>query len=184
MTQPQSNSEESTRFGAMPTLWLAILLIIFDQLTKAVANHYLVFGEPLAIIPHLNLTLVYNYGAAFSFLADMGGWQKWFFSFFGLLVSVGLMVWLAKMPRAWTVEVVAINFILSGAIGNVIDRMIEGRVTDFVDFYIGTWHYATFNVADIAISLGAGLFILSEFWLKPRAEKRTQQGKKAKESEE
>ncbi len=75
----------------------------------------------------------------------------------------------------WSAETVGINLILSGAIGNVIDRILFGRVTDFVDFYIGSWHYATFNVADMAINIGAGLLILSEFWLKPRREKRAVQ---------
>lgn len=157
---------------ALKTLWLAVLLIGLDQLAKYWANSALVFGEPLAILPSLNFTLVYNYGAAFSFLADMGGWQRWFFSALALAVGGGLIVWLAKLPSVWTAEVAGINLILSGAIGNLIDRMVAGRVTDFIDFYIGSWHYATFNVADIAISLGAVLLLLSEFWFKPRQLKR------------
>ena len=153
---------------ALKTVWLAIILIVVDQLTKYWVNQTLVLGEPVAVIPFLNLTLVYNYGAAFSFLADMGGWQRWFFSGLALVVGGALLIWLAKLPKVWTVEVVAINLILSGAVGNLIDRMVAGRVTDFIDFYIGTWHYATFNVADIAISVGAVLLIAWEFWLKPK----------------
>ncbi len=156
---------------AIKTVWLSILVIVLDQLTKLWAVDSLVFGEPVAVIPNLNWTLAYNYGAAFSFLADMGGWQRWFFSGLAFAMSAILLVWLTKLPNKFTVETWGINLVLGGAIGNVIDRVLEGRVTDFIDFYIGTWHYATFNVADIAITVGAGLLILSELILKPRAEK-------------
>lgn len=158
---------------ALVTVWFALILIIVDQLTKYWVNQALVLGEPVAIMPYLNFTLVYNYGAAFSFLADMGGWQRWFFSGLALIVGGGLLFWLARLPKGWTVEVLGINLILSGAVGNLIDRIIAGRVTDFIDFYIGGWHYATFNVADIAISVGAALLLLSEFWLKPRQQKQS-----------
>jgi signal peptidase II (EC:3.4.23.36). Aspartic peptidase. MEROPS family A08 len=161
--------------SALKTLWLAVVLLVLDQLTKYWANTGLTLGEPVAILPHLNFTLVYNYGAAFSFLADMGGWQRWLFTGLALGVSAALLFWLSKLPKVWSAETVGINLILSGAIGNVIDRILFGRVTDFVDFYIGSWHYATFNVADMAINIGAGLLILSEFWLKPRREKRAVQ---------
>lgn len=163
--------------SALKTLWLAVVLLVLDQLTKYWANTGLALGEPLAILPHLNFTLVYNYGAAFSFLADMGGWQRWLFTGLALGVSGALLYWLSKLPKTWSAETVGINLILSGAIGNVIDRILFGRVTDFVDFYIGSWHYATFNVADMAINIGAGLLILSEFWLKPRREKRARAAK-------
>ena len=151
---------------AIKTLWLATLLIVIDQYTKELANVHLIFAEPLAIIPNLNFTLVYNTGAAFGFLADMGGWQKWFFAFIAVSVSGGLIYWLTTLPAKMTSEVIAINLILSGALGNLIDRVIYGKVTDFVDFYVGTWHYATFNVADIAISIGAVLLIYHEFFIK------------------
>ena len=165
---PQTNST------AIKTFWLAILVIVFDQLTKMWAVDTLVFGEPVAVMPNLNWTLAYNYGAAFSFLADMGGWQRWFFAGLALVVSTVLLVWLAKLPNKLTIETWGINLVLGGAIGNVIDRFLEGRVTDFIDFYIGTWHYATFNIADIAITIGAGLLILSELILKPREQKKAQ----------
>lgn len=158
--------------SAVTTTWLAMVIIVLDQITKYWANTSLTLGEPMAILPHLNLTLVYNYGAAFSFLSEVGGWQRWFFTALALGVSVALVIWLAKLPKRWTLEVVAINLVLSGAIGNVIDRILAGRVTDFVDFYIGSWHYATFNVADMGISIGAVLLIISEFWLKPQREKK------------
>lgn len=165
---PESNST------ALKTIWLAILVIVFDQLTKMWAVDTLVFGEPVAVMPNLNWTLAYNYGAAFSFLADMGGWQRWFFAGLATVVSVVLIVWLAKLPNKLNVESWGVNLVLGGAIGNVIDRFLEGRVTDFIDFYIGSWHYATFNIADIAIFVGAGLLILSELVLKPRQQKQAE----------
>jgi len=168
MKMPQTNST------AIKTVRLAILVIVLDQLTKYIAVSNLSFAEPVAVMPYLNWTLVYNYGAAFSFLAEMGGWQRWFFAGLALVVSAILMFWLSKLPSKITAEVWGINLVLGGAIGNVIDRFLAGRVTDFVDFYIGNWHYATFNVADIAITIGAGLLILSEFVLKPRQKKQAE----------
>ncbi len=153
---------------ALMSVWVALLVVMVDQLTKYWAVSTLTFAEPVAVIPHLNWTLAYNYGAAFSFLADMGGWQRWFFSGIAVIVSVVFIVWLSRLPHRFTVEVWGINLVLGGAIGNVIDRVLEGRVTDFIDFYIGTWHYATFNVADMAISVGAVLLIFSEFFVKPK----------------
>lgn len=160
--------QTSTQSSALKTLWLALLIIVLDQLTKYWAVTTLVVGEPMAVMPNLNWTLVYNYGAAFSFLADMGGWQRWFFAGLAVIVSLVLLFWLKKLPAKFTPEVWALNLILGGAIGNVIDRVLAGRVTDFIDFYIGTWHYATFNIADIAITLGASLLIISELFLKPK----------------
>lgn len=151
---------------ALKTLWIAALVIALDHLTKYLAVSNLTFGEPVPVFDHLNWTLAYNYGAAFSFLADMGGWQRWFFVALAFGMTAFMLWWLKKLPNKITTEVVALNLVIGGAIGNVIDRILEGRVTDFIDFYIGTWHYATFNVADIAISVGAGLLILSELFLK------------------
>jgi len=163
---PETNST------AIKTVWLAVLVIIIDQITKYIAVSNLTFGVPVEVMPYLNWTLVYNHGAAFSFLAEMGGWQRWFFAGLALVVSAILMFWLSKVPSKITAEVWGINLVLGGAVGNVIDRFLAGRVTDFVDFYIGSWHYATFNVADVAITIGAGLLILSEFVLKPRQAKK------------
>lgn len=161
-------SNKTLKQTALTSLWVAVILVIVDQLTKYWAVSTLTFAEPVAVMPYLNWTLAYNYGAAFSFLADMGGWQRWFFSGLALIVSVVFVVWLSRLPKGFTTEVWGINLILGGAIGNVIDRVLEGRVTDFIDFYISTWHYATFNVADMAISVGAVLLIFSEFFLKPK----------------
>ncbi|GAB6034014.1 signal peptidase II [Galenea microaerophila] len=152
----------------LKTLWLAIGVVILDQLSKMWAVNTLTLGEPMAVISHLNFTLNYNEGAAFSFLSDMGGAQRWLFTGLALAVTAVLLVWLRKLPAHWNCEVVGINFVLGGAIGNVIDRVLAGKVTDFIDFYIGSWHYATFNVADMAISAGAFCLIVHEFWWKPK----------------
>lgn len=152
-------------------LWLAGLVLVADQITKYLAVTYLNFAEPLAVMPYFNLTLVYNYGAAFSFLSDMGGWQRWFFALLAIAVSAGLVVWLSKLRAKPSFEVLGLNLILAGAIGNLIDRVLFGRVTDFLDFYYGSWHYATFNIADMAITLGAVMLVVYEFFLKPKQTK-------------
>mgnify|MGYP005750377741 FL=1 len=152
-------------------IWLALLVLVLDHITKFMAVEYLTLGEPLAVMPHFNLTLVYNYGAAFSFLADMGGWQRWFFAVLAIAVSAGLVVWLSRLPAKPTFEVIGLHLILAGAIGNLIDRVLFGKVTDFLDFYYGSWHYATFNIADVGITVGAAMLIIYEFFLRPKAKK-------------
>ncbi|WP_407636468.1 signal peptidase II [Hydrogenovibrio kuenenii] len=166
MSDQNNNLKAGWRSTGLITLWLALVVIVLDQLTKYWVNSALEFGVPVAVLPHLNFTLVYNEGAAFSFLADMGGWQRWLFSALAVAVSVVLLLWLKRLPSKWSLELVGINLVLSGALGNVIDRIVAGRVTDFIDFYIGIWHYATFNVADVAISIGAVALLISEFFLK------------------
>ncbi|BBP46702.1 lipoprotein signal peptidase [Thiosulfatimonas sediminis] len=151
---------------ALKTLWIAVLVIVIDHITKYLAVTHLTFGEPVPVIDHLNWTLAYNYGAAFSFLADSGGWQRWFFVGLAFVMTAFMLWWLKKLPAKLTTESLALNLVIGGAIGNVIDRILEGRVTDFIDFYIGTWHYATFNIADIAISLGAILLIVHELFFR------------------
>lgn len=181
MLNTHSNPSNTTKpSSALATVWLAVALLVLDQLTKYWANMSLVEGVPVAIVDHLNMTLVYNYGAAFSFLAEMGGWQRWFFTALALGVSGALLFWMHRLPKVWNAEIIGLNLILSGAVGNLIDRVLFGKVTDFVDFYVGTWHYATFNIADIAISVGAFLLILWEFYLKPKALKAAQSGESPK----
>jgi len=163
---------------ALKTLWIAVLVIIFDHITKYLAVTQLTFGEPVAVFDHLNWTLAYNYGAAFSFLAEMGGWQRWFFVVLAFGMVAFMLWWLKKLPSKITSEVLAINLVIGGAIGNVIDRILAGRVTDFIDFYIGTWHYATFNIADVAITVGAVLLVFSELFLKKEEEEAAEKSAK------
>ena len=151
-----SHSDRGIRNG----VWIALLIIIVDQASKYLAEQLLVLHQPVAIIPFLNFTLAYNTGAAFSFLHQAGGWQNTFFIAIALLMSLVLLVMLYRTPRKELQFTVALWLVLGGAIGNVIDRLRLQKVVDFIDFYVGQWHFATFNVADIAISLGAFLLIL------------------------
>jgi signal peptidase II len=120
----------------------------------------------VAVLPFFNFTLAYNSGAAFSFLADAGGWQRWFFVALALAISAGLVVWLYRLRANVWGEAVAITLILGGALGNVIDRLWHGHVIDFIDVYYQNWHWPAFNVADSAITVGAVLLVLQSFWVK------------------
>lgn len=140
-------------------LWLSLGVIVLDHLTKFIASSSLEYGVPVPVFPGFNFTLAHNLGAAFSFLSDAGGWQRWFFTVLALGVSVWLIWWLRRLnARVWT-ECAALALILGGAIGNVIDRVRLGYVVDFIDVYYGRWHWPAFNIADSAITVGAALLI-------------------------
>jgi signal peptidase II len=140
--------------------WISVLVLALDQLTKQLASGYLNYAEPVAVMPLFNLTLVHNSGAAFSFLAQAGGWQRWFFAAIALLVSTGIIIWLKRLSADKVWEALALALVLGGAIGNVWDRILLGYVVDFLDFYYGGWHWPAFNIADIAISVGAAILII------------------------
>ncbi|WNC67635.1 signal peptidase II [Thalassotalea nanhaiensis] len=144
-------------------LWLAIVMLILDQLTKQSVVALMDYRESINVLPFFNLTYVHNPGAAFSFLADQGGWQRWFFTAIAGVVSILLVVWMAKTPKQDKLIAISFALILSGAVGNLIDRMMFGYVIDFLDFYVGNKHWPAFNVADSAIFVGAGLMILDAF---------------------
>lgn len=148
-------------------VWISIVTVILDQLSKWMAVANLEEGIPQAFIPHLNMTLAYNYGAAFSFLGDQDGWQRWFFVVLSFAVSAYILYWLKKLDRDERWTAIALALVLGGALGNGIDRLISGRVTDFIDFYVNfdlfflnNGHFAIFNIADIAISIGAVLLVV------------------------
>jgi signal peptidase II len=144
-------------------VWLVVsgLVIVFDQLTKAIVLGTLVPYMPHTVIPHfLNWTLAFNRGAAFSFLADGGGWQTWLFGILAVVVSIGLIVWLARTRRGDWRTALPVALIIGGALGNLIDRVVHGHVTDFIQVYWRTWAYPTFNLADSAITVGAVLLIV------------------------
>jgi signal peptidase II len=145
------------------TRWLVLAgcLLIVDQLTKLWFDSALRYGERLQVLPFFDFTLLYNPGAAFSFLADQAGWQRWFFTLLGL-GAAGFMVWMMHKNRSQTRLLLALALILSGALGNVIDRVAYGHVIDFLLFYWQNWYYPAFNVADSCITLGAILLILDE----------------------
>lgn len=119
-------------------------------------------GIPYTVIAHLNMSLAYNYGAAFSFLGDQGGWQRWFFSIIALVVCVFIILWIRKLQENETWTAIGLALVLGGAIGNLVDRLLNGKVIDFIDVYWteAGYHFATFNVADIAISTGAALLVV------------------------
>jgi len=139
---------------------LSIAVIIADQASKYWVGVTLTPYTPVPVIPMLNITLAYNTGAAFSFLSGVGDWHRWFFAGFSLIVSTILIVWLWRTEKQAYLQSAGISLILGGAIGNLIDRGVNGYVVDFIDVYYKHHHFATFNLADSAICIGAGLLIL------------------------
>ncbi|WP_374601923.1 signal peptidase II [Arenimonas sp.] len=152
------------RPNALSWLGLSAVLVAVDQWSKWLAVSRLEYGNPVPFIDGFwNWTLVHNYGAAFSFLSSAGGWQRWFFTALAIVISTGLVVWLARTPRSDWRSALPFALIIAGAIGNVIDRIRYGYVVDFVDWYVGTWHWPAFNVADSAIVVGAALLVVLSF---------------------
>ncbi|MAE21425.1 MAG: signal peptidase II [Pseudomonas sp.] len=141
-------------------LWLAIAAVVLDQVTKISAEALLTYAQPVPVLPVLNMTLLYNPGAAFSFLADQGGWQRWFFTGISVAVSVMLVVWIARLPRGTVWLPIALSLILGGAIGNLIDRVAYGHVVDFISVHWGNRYFPAFNIADSAITLGAMMMVV------------------------
>ncbi len=144
-------------------LWLSFITIVLDQWTKIAIDSSMQLYQSIALLPGFNLTYVHNTGAAFSFLSEAGGWQRWFFAAIALVVSVILSVWLYRLKRHETLLAVALALVLGGAIGNLIDRLAYGYVIDFLDVYYQGWHWPAFNVADMAISCGVFLMLLESF---------------------
>jgi signal peptidase II len=156
-------AKNNSASGSGVWLWLgvAFITLLLDQITKIAIVGSFALGEALPITSFFNLVRVHNPGAAFSFLADAGGWQRWFFTGLGV-AAAGVMVYLLRSHTGQTLFCLALSLLLGGAVGNVIDRVLYSYVVDFLDFYYGTWHFPAFNVADSAITLGAGLLILDE----------------------
>ncbi|MEE9444686.1 MAG: signal peptidase II [Cocleimonas sp.] len=148
-------------------LWITFVVVFIDQITKWMAEANLELGKDIyEVFSHLNFALAYNYGAAFSFLGDQGGWQRWFFVIIATVVSIVILIWLARLKENEKGLAIGLALILGGAVGNLIDRFLHGRVIDFIDvhadwdvFFLQNGHFATFNVADIAINIGAVLLV-------------------------
>ena len=149
-----------------PWLWLAGIVILLDQLTKWIALGALRPGETRYVAPFWNWVLTFNPGAAFSFLADAGGWQRWFFTALALGVS-GWIVVMLRQHRGEFRLALALSLILGGALGNVIDRVRYGVVVDFIQWHAAGFYWPSFNLADSAICLGAGLMLWDQFRAKP-----------------
>jgi len=140
-------------------LWLSLLVVVLDQLSKYwVVSSFQEF-EVLTVWPVFNLTLVYNTGAAFSFLSDAGGWQRWFFVAVGVIVSLAMVIWLARLGARERLTAYGLALVLGGAIGNLIDRILLGKVVDFLQWHWHDWYWPSFNVADSAITLGVVLLL-------------------------
>lgn len=154
---------------ALIWLWLSVAVIVVDQLSKAWVVDHLQFGEQRHLLPMFNLTLAFNTGAAFSFLGTESGWQVIIFSFISIVVVVVLGVWLARLKRCEVFLPVALSLVIGGAAGNLIDRLRLSYVVDFFDFHIGSWHFATFNVGDAAISVGTVMLIIKLLFFSPKA---------------
>jgi signal peptidase II len=147
--------------GLLMWLGIAIIIVLLDQVTKITMSRLLVYGQSELMTPYFNLVMMYNQGAAFSFLANSGGWQRWFFSGLAFVVSLAI-IWMLWKNASQRLFCWSLSLILGGAVGNLIDRLIYGHVIDFLDFHIGTLHWPAFNVADSAITVGAALFVLDE----------------------
>lgn len=144
-------------------LWLTLLVVLLDLGSKWMADNWLEYAQPVALLPVFDLTLLYNHGAAFSFLAGAGGWQRWFFAAVAVGVSVMLLLWLKRTPREQWWLGMAQALILGGALGNLHDRILHGYVVDFISLHYAGWYFPAFNIADSAITVGAVVLILDMF---------------------
>ena len=141
-------------------LWLSLLVLCLDQASKLAVDGALQLFESIRLVEGINLTYVRNTGAAFSFLSQAGGWQRWFFAGLALAMSGMMILWLIRLQSHERLMAVALASVLGGAVGNLIDRVAYGYVIDFIDVYYQDWHWPAFNVADSAICIGVGLMLL------------------------
>ena len=149
---------------------IAAAVVVADQITKVTIDGALELYERIPVTSFFNITKAYNPGAAFSFLSEAGGWQRWFFTVVSAVVSVVLIVWLQRMTARERWLGTAIALILGGAVGNLIDRVVYGHVVDFVQVYWRDWYFPSFNVADAAISVGAAILIVLTLFDRPEEE--------------
>lgn len=146
-------------------LWLSLLALVLDQGSKLIVDSSMQLYQSIPILPFFKITYLHNTGAAFSFLSEAGGWQRWFFAGLALVISIIITVWLSRLQKHETLLAIALSLILGGAVGNLIDRLAYGYVIDFLDVYYDTWHWPAFNVADSAITLGVVLMLAESFGL-------------------
>ena len=151
------------KFPMLKWLWLAVLSLGLDQASKLIIDNVMQLYESRTIFAFFNLTYVHNTGAAFSFLSDAGGWQRWLFAGLAVGMSIVISVWLTRLKPNETFIAIALSLILGGAIGNLVDRLAYGYVIDFLDIYYGNWHWPAFNIADSAITVGVVLMLIDSF---------------------
>ena len=165
LTKDPHSKDNNSLGGLAVYRWLAVsILILFaDQLTKQMIVQNMDLYERIEILPFFNLFYIHNLGAAFGFLNDQPGWQRWFFSIVTTVVSLGILYWLTKLKPSQKLLIIALVFVLGGALGNLFDRVMFGYVIDFIDWHAFGYHWPSFNIADMAISMGAFLLILDSF---------------------
>ena len=158
----QSKQVQGLFRNPMAFAWLlmAAVIVVLDLWTKGLATESLTLYRPVNLTSWLNLTLAHNYGAAFSFLSDAGGWQRWLFTGLASVVTLVLIVWLFRLPANDKLTAVALGLIIGGAVGNLVDRINHGYVVDFIDVYYKDWHWPAFNLADSAITCGVILLLV------------------------
>ena len=166
------NTSTTGRFGRLGWLWLTLLVLVIDLTTKVYFDNSLQMYQQIVVIPDLfSWTLAYNTGAAFSFLADSAGWQRWLFALIAVVVSTVLVVWLKRLGRNDTWLAIALALILGGALGNLYDRIAYGHVVDFIlVHWQNRWYFPAFNFADSAICVGAVMLALDMFKSKKSGE--------------
>lgn len=162
--RPAQPSAGPVRSFAWPGYVLAVLVLLLDQLSKQLAEALLLYAQPVPVWFWFDLTLHYNSGAAFSFLSNAGGWQRWLFTGLALVISAVLAGWLWRLPRAQRLLGIALALVLGGALGNLLDRVLYGHVIDFISVHWGESYFPTFNIADSAISVGAALLVLDSLF--------------------
>jgi signal peptidase II len=154
MSMERVNHDSMLRY-----LWISLLVIVADQLTKWLADTQLEYHQAVNVLPYFQWFLSYNPGAAFSFLSDAGGWQRWFFTILAIAISIVLLVWIKKLNDNEKLTAISLTMILGGAIGNLIDRLLYGHVIDFIQVWLGSYPWPAFNIADSAISVGAVILL-------------------------
>ena len=149
---------------AFAWLLMSLLIVVLDLWTKKLATDSLTLYRPVELTSWLSMTLAHNYGAAFSFLSDAGGWQRWLFTSLALLVTSVLIVWLFRLAAGEKLTGAALGLIIGGAVGNLVDRLLNGYVVDFIDVFYKNWHWPAFNLADSAITCGVILLLIDGFF--------------------
>ncbi|MCF5468782.1 signal peptidase II [Pseudomonas syringae] len=168
----RDTSLPNASFGRLAWLWLTVLIVVIDQASKYYFENSLSLYQQIVVIPDIfSWTLAYNTGAAFSFLADGAGWQRWLFALIAIVVSAVLVVWLKRLGRDDTWLAIALALVLGGALGNLYDRIVLGHVIDFIlVHWENRWYFPAFNVADSAITVGAIMLALDMFKSKKTGE--------------
>ena len=157
------------------TIWrwyiLSAFVVLSDQLTKNIVTENFLYGENFNVFSGVNLILIHNAGAAFSFLSDAGGWQRWLFLLISLIVSIILAAWLYRLKKTQFFMSLSLSLILGGAIGNLIDRVFLGYIIDFIDIFYKSYHWPVFNIADASITLGVAIFIINNLVVSKNVDK-------------